>query len=115
MKQGIWIAALLVTSASYASGFLPSKSQPATQEVTRVMISFKAPVVTANDEEFLKRLADIAQIEKIELVRSMSGDAYVMRLYCPASCEEPIKRLAGSEIVKAIFRDERAAIQNQSK
>ncbi len=74
----------------------------------RVIVRFKPGAGDPSDAGFRARLAEGARVGRIELIRPMSGDAWVMRIACDdAPCDEALRRVAASPSVDTIERDGR--------
>lgn len=94
-----------------------SAAPPAAPESTvRVIARFKADVPDPLDPAFLTRLADRSRVARIDPVRPMSGDAYVLQVACadPRAaqsvvdpCTAAIARLSRSDAVLGIEIDRR--------
>ena len=112
---------MLAGLCAFASESIAASGQ--LSDSTRVIVRFRSDVVDAADPAFLEALARAAHVERIESIRPMSGDAYVMRIGChdprrpagasDASCDAAIARVAAVESVLMIEPDGRETIRNQ--
>lgn len=87
---------------------------PTAADTARVIVRFAPEVVDAGDPAFLSTLAASARVGRIELIRPMSGDSYVMRIVCdgPAhpgadACEAAMARIRAAGPVLMIEPDGR--------
>ena len=88
----------------------------------RVIVRFRPGVADASDPAFLDALAKSARVARIELIRPMSGDAYVMRIVCgdvptpPArdacdACDAAIARVRAAAPILTIEPDRRETLR----
>ncbi len=106
--------AALSTTIVGAQGCVAAPST--TGPEARVIVRFRPGSPDPSDAAFRARLASSAQVSRVDLLRAMSGDAYVMRVACadphsaatsnPANaCASAIARLGASEWVMSIEND----------
>lgn len=85
----------------------------------RVIVRFKPGTPDPADPAFREALARSAQVGRIDFVRPMSGDAYVLQVGCPDRdsgggndpCAAAMERLGRTGAVLSIEADRRERIQ----
>ena len=83
----------------------------------RLIVRFRPDAPDPTDPAFRARLARAAGVDAVDLIRPMSGDAFVMRIDCPAvagtpdPCAGPLARLRAVDEVVDLEIDARAKIQ----
>ncbi len=82
--------ALLIALAGIAGCAVANSATPMTANSARVIVRFAPDVVDPADPAFLARLAASARVGRIDLIRPMSGDSYVMRIACDDSPQRPV-------------------------
>ena len=94
-------------------------SPRAADTLVRVIVRFRDARTDPSDRAFLERLAAAAEVTRIELVRPMSGGAYVMNVACTVTdptaptdpCSAAVARVGAIGIVLGIEVDGRVRHQ----
>jgi hypothetical protein len=77
------LAATFVAFAIAAcSAAAPVETAVVPEPAVRVIVRFKGPVPDPLDPAFLTRLAAQTRVTRIDPIRPMSGDAYVLQMAC---------------------------------
>jgi hypothetical protein len=82
-----WLAATCFAFAIVACSAAPPMGTPVVAEppvptIVRVIVRFKPAVPDPLDPAFLTRLATQTRVMRIDPIRPMSGDAYVLQMAC---------------------------------
>lgn len=107
---------LMATTVAACSSASPAVSEP----TVRVIARFKPGVPDPLDPAFLARLADLNGVTRIDPIRPMSGNAYVLQVACvdpkasrPVDdpCAAALTRLGHSDAILGIEVDRREKLQ----
>ena len=107
----IAFAMLTMVLQACAATATPAEPMPA-PTIVQVIARFK-PGSDPSDAAFRARIAASARITQFDLVRPMSGDAWVLRMSCDRgtdarpACDDAIRRVAAIAGVVSIERDGR--------
>ena len=111
-----WPAATFIAFAIAACSAAPPMVAPvATEPTVRLIVRFKPAVLDPLDPAFLTRLASQVRVTRIDAVRPMSGDAYVLQMACtdpqaaPTGdpCATALARLRAADAVQYVDVDRR--------
>ena len=106
----------MLATIAVAQGCVAASSTPSPE--ARVIVRFRPGSPEPGDAAFRARLASSAHVTRLDLVRPMSGDAYVMKVACADpdaattwnasdACATAIKRLGATEWVMSVENDGR--------
>ena len=87
----------------------------APEPAVRVIVRFKPIVADPLDPDFLARLANTVRVKRIDAIRPMSGDAYVLQVACTDPqgsraddpCASALARLGAADAVLSVEVDRR--------
>ncbi len=107
---------MLVAAIVAAQGCAAAPPPPGPE--ARVIVRFRPGSPDPSDAAFRARLASSAHVSRVDLLRSMSGDAFVMIVGCADpnaptastasdACASALERLAATEWVTSIENDGR--------
>ena len=110
--------ATILTTAALACAACAAPVGSATADA-RVIVRFRPGTPDPADRAFREALARSAQVGRIDFVRPMSGDAYVLQVGCPQidgsraadPCAAALDRLRKTDEVLSIEADRRERIQ----
>ena len=107
--------ALLSTVTLVACAAPPA---PAVEPTARVIVRFRPGVADPTNPAFLAGLAARANVTRIETIRPMSGESFVMQVACadprttpaPDACDAALVRLGAVDAILFIERDRKDRI-----
>ena len=108
-------AAFIAFAIVACSAAPPAVPQAVAEPTVRIIVRFKPAVLDPLDPAFLTRLATQARVTRIDPIRPMSGDAYVLQMACvdPLStavddpCATAVTRLRAADAVQYVDVDRR--------
>ncbi len=108
----------IVMTVALACTACAAPVEPVTAEA-RVIVRLKAGTPDPADPVFREALARTAGVERIDFIRPMSGDAYVLQVGCPDvdpgrrndPCAAALDRLGKTDAVLSIEADRRERIK----